>query len=144
MNDVSLAPRIDPVATACPQRRFGKHRIPEHFRRETSQAMWCSTTCPGSVRNAAYTPVDPTTRPRNPESVAWSDSVGALLRIGAPTFRLTGSKLASSAGTPCALRHAAVRRPATEDISFGHWAGQLGDGRAITLAELIWLQWRAV
>ncbi len=92
------------------------------------------TNVPRAVRNASYTRVDPTPVPA-PRLLAWSDSAGNMLGIARPaSFTgpvaeiLAGSRVLSGM-QPYAARYGGHQ--------FGHWAGQLGDGRAITLGELI-------
>ena len=89
---------------------------------------------PRAVRNASYTRVTPTPV-RAPQLLAWSDAVGEMLGIAAPDS-LTGPVAQVLAGSrvlagmaPYAARYGGHQ--------FGHWAGQLGDGRAITLAEVM-------
>ena len=89
---------------------------------------------PRQVRNACYTRVAPTPV-RAPRLLAWSDAVGELLGIAAPTS-VDGSVAQVLAGSrvlngmePYAARYGGHQ--------FGNWAGQLGDGRAITLTEMI-------
>ena len=86
-----------------------------------------------AVSNAAFSFVTPTpvTAPR---LLAWSDSLAATLGLAAPRTAddpavqiLAGNRLASGM-RPYAARYGGHQ--------FGHWAGQLGDGRAITLGEL--------
>ncbi|MEO7725620.1 MAG: protein adenylyltransferase SelO [Burkholderiales bacterium] len=92
------------------------------------------TNVPRAVRNASYTRVDPTPVPA-PRLLAWSDSVGEMLGIARPAS-LTGPVAEVLAGSrvlpgmqPYAARYGGHQ--------FGHWAGQLGDGRAITLGEVV-------
>ncbi|MCY7389186.1 MAG: YdiU family protein [Burkholderiales bacterium] len=89
---------------------------------------------PRQVRNASYTRVTPSAV-RAPQILAWSDAVGELLGIAAPDSHtgpvadvLGGSRVLPGMA-PYAARYGGHQ--------FGHWAGQLGDGRAITLAEVI-------
>jgi len=89
---------------------------------------------PRQVRNASYTRVDPTPVAA-PRLLAWSDGVGKLLGIARPATPdgpaaqvLAGSRVLPGM-QPYAARYGGHQ--------FGHWAGQLGDGRAITLAETI-------
>jgi len=86
---------------------------------------------PRQVANACYTRVDPTPVAA-PGLLAWSDAMGELLGLARPGAEaldvLAGNRLLS-AMQPYAARYGGHQ--------FGHWAGQLGDGRAITLAELI-------
>ena len=68
-----------------------------------------------------------------PRLLAWSDALGAELALAAPSpgsaalAVLAGNALAPGM-QPYAARYGGHQ--------FGHWAGQLGDGRAITLGEL--------
>ena len=86
------------------------------------------------VRDACYTRVAPTPV-RSPQLLAWADPVGELLGIAGPDSS-TGPVAEVLAGNrvlpgmqPYAARYGGHQ--------FGHWAGQLGDGRAITLAEVV-------
>lgn len=88
---------------------------------------------PRQVRNASYSLVTPTPVCA-PRILAWSVPVGALLGIAAPdSFSgpvadvLGGSRVLAGMA-PYAARYGGHQ--------FGHWAGQLGDGRAITLTEM--------
>src|SRR3954469_275863 len=82
------------------------------------------------VAAAAYSRVAPTTVSA-PRLLAWSDDCAALLGLSRPTDAtveiLAGNRLAPTM-RPYAARYGGHQ--------FGHWAGQLGDGRAITLGEL--------
>jgi uncharacterized protein YdiU (UPF0061 family) len=89
---------------------------------------------PRPVRNACYTFVNPTPV-RAPRLLAWSDAVGEMLGVSRPESP-TGAAVEALGGNrvlpgmqPYAARYGGHQ--------FGHWAGQLGDGRAITLGELI-------
>jgi len=85
------------------------------------------------VSNAAFTHVQPTAVAA-PSLLAWSGAMGELLGIERPAATgpdvevLAGNRLAPGM-QPYAARYGGHQ--------FGHWAGQLGDGRAITLAERI-------
>ncbi len=87
---------------------------------------------PRQVHNAAYTRVDPTPVAA-PKLLAWSDDLAARLGIEKPGTDntmvevLAGNRLLPGM-QPYAARYGGHQ--------FGHWAGQLGDGRAITLGEL--------
>ena len=92
------------------------------------------TTCRAQVRNACYTRVEPTPVPA-PQLLAWSDEVGELLGIARPDSPagpvaevLAGNRVLPGM-QPYAARYGGHQ--------FGHWAGQLGDGRAITLGEVV-------
>src|SRR5436190_3276673 len=85
---------------------------------------------PRQVRNASYTRVAPTPVSA-PRLLAWSDALGGYLRISRPSPEaievLAGNKVLPGM-QPYAARYGGHQ--------FGHWAGQLGDGRAITLGEM--------
>ena len=83
------------------------------------------------VRQASYTPVTPTPVAA-PKLLAWSDALGrqlGLARPGPQAVEVLGGNRVLPGMQPYAARYGGHQ--------FGHWAGQLGDGRAITLAELI-------
>ena len=89
---------------------------------------------PRPVRRALYSAVPPTPV-RSPQLLAWSDDVAALLGLAAPDPAdnvlaeiLAGSRVLEGMA-PYAARYGGHQ--------FGNWAGQLGDGRAITLGEVI-------
>jgi uncharacterized protein YdiU (UPF0061 family) len=91
------------------------------------------TNVPRAVRNACYTRVDPAPV-EAPRLLGWADAVGDLLGIARPDSP-TGAAAQVLAGNrvlpgmqPYSARYGGHQ--------FGHWAGQLGDGRAITLAEV--------
>ena len=86
---------------------------------------------PRQVSNACYTRVDPTPVAA-PRLLAWSDVLGEFLGLSRPSAQavevLAGNRMLPGM-QPYAARYGGHQ--------FGHWAGQLGDGRAITLAEII-------
>src|SRR5204863_2946497 len=86
---------------------------------------------PRQVTNACYTRIAPTPVAA-PKLLAWSDSLGEFLGLSRPSAAavevLAGSRVLAGM-QPYAARYGGHQ--------FGHWAGQLGDGRAITLAEII-------
>jgi uncharacterized protein YdiU (UPF0061 family) len=86
---------------------------------------------PRQVANACYTRVEPTPV-ANPRLLAWSDAMGELLGLSRPSGEavevLAGNRVLPGM-EPYAARYGGHQ--------FGHWAGQLGDGRAITLAEIL-------
>ncbi len=93
-----------------------------------------TTNMPRAVRNASYTRVEPTAVPA-PRLLGWSAAVGATLGIARPATPtgeavevLTGNRVLPGM-QPYAARYGGHQ--------FGHWAGQLGDVRAITLAEVV-------
>jgi uncharacterized protein YdiU (UPF0061 family) len=87
---------------------------------------------PRPVHNACYTRVDPTPV-ASPRLLAWSDSLGELLGISRPepeglVAEVLGGNRVLPGMQPYAARYGGHQ--------FGTWAGQLGDGRAITLGEV--------
>ena len=89
---------------------------------------------PRQVQNACYTRVEPTAVAA-PRLLAWSDATGELLGIDRPAAAdtLAAEVLGGNRLLPGMLPYAARYG----GHQFGHWAGQLGDGRAITLGEVI-------
>ena len=89
---------------------------------------------PRAVRNACYTRTDPTPV-RAPQLLAWAELVGQLLGISrpespiGPTAEMLGGNCVIPGMQPYAARYGGHQ--------FGYWAGQLGDGRAITLGEIL-------
>ena len=87
---------------------------------------------PRQVSHAAYSAVRPTPVAA-PRLLAWSDELALQLGIARPAT--TGAAVDILAGNALApgMRPYAARYGGHQ---FGHWAGQLGDGRAISLGEL--------
>jgi protein adenylyltransferase len=87
------------------------------------------TNVPRPVSNACYTRVQPTPVAK-PRLLAWSDELGDFLGIERPASPdvFAGNRILPGM-QPYAARYGGHQ--------FGHWAGQLGDGRAITLGEII-------
>ncbi len=84
------------------------------------------------VLGAAWSPVDPTPVPE-PRLVAVADEVADLLGLD-PAVARSPDLVDAWAGN----RRLSGSRPYAANYGghqFGHWAGQLGDGRAITLGE---------
>ncbi|MBC6605433.1 YdiU family protein [Hymenobacter sp. BT188] len=87
---------------------------------------------PRQVPGYHYSRIEPTPV-RDPHLLAWSDDLGGFLGIARPDERgpavdaLAGNLITDSM-KPFAARYGGHQ--------FGHWAGQLGDGRAISLGEL--------
>lgn len=88
---------------------------------------------PRQVPEAAYTFVAPTPVAA-PRLLAWSDDLAERLGLARPSA--VGAAVDILAGNALApgMRPYAARYGGHQ---FGNWAGQLGDGRAITLGELI-------
>jgi uncharacterized protein YdiU (UPF0061 family) len=89
---------------------------------------------PRQVQNACYTRVEPTPASA-PRLLAWSEEAGELLGLARPSTAdgLAAEVLAGNRVLP-GMQPYAARYGGHQ---FGHWAGQLGDGRAITLGEVI-------
>ncbi len=89
---------------------------------------------PRAVRNACYTRVDPTPV-HAPRLLGWADAVGAMLGVARPdspagaVAEVLGGNRVLPGMQPYAARYGGHQ--------FGRWAGQLGDGRAITLSEVV-------
>ena len=89
---------------------------------------------PRPVRNACYSVVKPTPVAA-PRLLAWADAVGDLLGIARPdavdgaAVEVLGGNRILPGMRPYAARYGGHQ--------FGNWAGQLGDGRAMTLVEVI-------
>jgi uncharacterized protein YdiU (UPF0061 family) len=85
---------------------------------------------PRQVSGASYTRVQPTPVAA-PRLLAWSEDLGSQLGLQ-PTREmvevLAGNRVLAGM-QPYAARYGGHQ--------FGHWAGQLGDGRAITLGEVV-------
>src|SRR3954469_3385049 len=85
---------------------------------------------PRQVSNACYTRVEPTPVAA-PRLLGWSGVLGdylGLSRPGTQAVEVLGGNRVLPGMQPYAARYGGHQ--------FGHWAGQLGDGRAITLAEM--------
>ncbi|HEY5636496.1 MAG TPA: YdiU family protein [Burkholderiales bacterium] len=86
---------------------------------------------PRQVANASYTRVAPTPV-KAPRLLAWSAQMGEVLGLATPpatglAAEVLGGNRVLEGMQPYAARYGGHQ--------FGNWAGQLGDGRAITLAE---------
>jgi serine/tyrosine/threonine adenylyltransferase len=83
------------------------------------------------VPNASYTRVDPTPVAA-PKLLGWSHALGEYLGVEKPESQAAIEALAGNRVLP-GMKPYAARYGGHQ---FGHWAGQLGDGRAITLGEI--------
>ncbi|KAL2238649.1 uncharacterized protein LOC105163539 [Sesamum indicum] len=90
---------------------------------------------PREVMHACYTKVTPSAEVDNPQLVAWSDSVADLLDLDPQEFQRPDFPLLFSGASP--LVGAMPYAQCYGGHQFGMWAGQLGDGRAITLGEVL-------
>jgi uncharacterized protein YdiU (UPF0061 family) len=85
---------------------------------------------PRQVSGASYTRVQPTPVVA-PRLLAWSEDLGERLGLdpGAEMVEVLAGNRVLPGMQPYAARYGGHQ--------FGHWAGQLGDGRAITLGEVV-------
>ncbi|KAL2470498.1 hypothetical protein Adt_38634 [Abeliophyllum distichum] len=90
---------------------------------------------PRQVLHACYSKVSPSAEVENPQLVAWSDSVSDLLDLDPKEFTRPDFPLIFSGASP--LVGAMPYAQCYGGHQFGMWAGQLGDGRAITLGEVL-------
>lgn len=112
---------MKPITTVPFQNRFI-----EAFPGDTSGDLRPRQT-PGVLYSKAIpTPVE------KPALVAWSEEMGATLGLLRPASEEETAVLAGNLVTPSMYPYAACYA----GHQFGNWAGQLGDGRAITLGEL--------
>jgi serine/tyrosine/threonine adenylyltransferase len=88
---------------------------------------------PRQVRNACYTWVEPTPV-SSPRLLAWSDDLGEQLGILRPAS--TSREAVEALAGNRLLRGMRPFATCYGGHQFGQWAGQLGDGRAISLAEI--------
>lgn len=94
--------------------------ISETYQRQVSNALW-------SI--AQPTPV------KNPQILAYSPEVASML--GFTTADMQNTALIQTLGGNGALAGMMTYATRYGGHQFGHWAGQLGDGRAILLGELM-------
>ncbi|KAJ8770830.1 hypothetical protein K2173_021745 [Erythroxylum novogranatense] len=90
---------------------------------------------PRQVLHACYTEVSPSAEVENPQLVAWSESVAELLDLDPKEFERPDFPLFFSGASP--LVGGLPYAQCYGGHQFGTWAGQLGDGRAITLGEIL-------
>ncbi|XP_062228816.1 uncharacterized protein LOC133926763 [Phragmites australis] len=94
-----------------------------------------SDAMPREVLHACYTKVSPSAKVDNPKLVAWSDSVADLLDLDHNEFERPDFPQFFSGATP--LVGSFPYAQCYGGHQFGVWAGQLGDGRAIILGEVV-------
>ncbi|MEN9509128.1 MAG: hypothetical protein RLZZ621_1691 [Gemmatimonadota bacterium] len=117
-----------PVTTRLPQLPFDNRFVrelpgdaePRNFRRQ--------------VRDAAWSAVMPTPV-RAPRLVAWAEEVGAL--VGFSAADASDPEFAAVFGGNALIPGMSPYAACYGGHQFGNWAGQLGDGRAITLGEVV-------
>lgn len=85
------------------------------------------------VLNACYSFVSPT-KVSSPKLIAWSDQLAESLGVSSPLSD-ENEKIASVLSGNSLLPGMRPYAACYGGHQFGHWAGQLGDGRAITLGE---------
>ncbi|KGN66443.1 uncharacterized protein LOC101218327 [Cucumis sativus] len=90
---------------------------------------------PREVLHACYSKVLPSVEVQSPQLVAWSESVADLLDLDPQEFERPDFPLLFSGASP--LVGASPYAQCYGGHQFGMWAGQLGDGRAITLGEIL-------
>lgn len=90
------------------------------------------------VLNACYSFVSPT-KVSSPKLIAWSDQLAESLGVCSPLLD-ENEKMASVLSGNSLLSGMRPYSACYGGHQFGHWAGQLGDGRAITLGEFKDLQ----
>ncbi|KAL2557167.1 hypothetical protein Fot_01906 [Forsythia ovata] len=90
---------------------------------------------PREVLHACYTRVSPSIEVENPQLVAWSHSVAELLDLDSKEFERPDFPVIFSGALP--LVRAMPYAQCYGGHQFGMWAGQLGDGRAISLGEVL-------
>lgn len=101
-------------------RELPQDPITETYQRQVSNALW-STAQP--------TPV------KNPQLLAYSPEVASMLGLTAEDMQ--DRELIQTLGGNGALAGMTTYTTRYGGHQFGHWAGQLGDGRAILLGELM-------
>src|SRR6185503_246240 len=120
-----VAARRSPAAIDLAEARFENSFVRE------LPADPVNVNVPRQVTGAAYTRVEPTPV-KAPKLLAWSDDLAAYLGLSRPsaqTVEVLGGNRVLAGMEPFSARYGGHQ--------FGHWAGQLGDGRAITLAEIV-------
>ncbi|MES2463094.1 MAG: protein adenylyltransferase SelO family protein, partial [Armatimonadota bacterium] len=87
---------------------------------------------PRQVPGYCYSRVAPTPV-RDPHLLAWSDDLGRFLGIDRPSERGPAVDILAGNAVVPSMKPFAARYGGHQ---FGNWAGQLGDGRAISLGEV--------
>ncbi|KAL6976720.1 hypothetical protein U1Q18_025506 [Sarracenia purpurea var. burkii] len=90
---------------------------------------------PRQVLHACYTKVSPSAEVENPQLIAWSESVADLIDLDPKEFERSDFPLFFSGAS--SLVGVVPYAQCYGGHQFGTWAGQLGDGRAITLGEVL-------
>ncbi|CAH1429425.1 unnamed protein product [Lactuca virosa] len=87
------------------------------------------------VLHACYSRVSPSAEVENPQLVAWSNSVAEILDLDPKEFERSDFPFIFSGASP--LKGGLPYAQCYGGHQFRVWAGQLGDGRAVTLGELL-------
>ncbi|KAI3688234.1 hypothetical protein L1987_81945 [Smallanthus sonchifolius] len=90
---------------------------------------------PRQVFHACYSKVSSSVQVKNPQLVAWSESVAQILDLDSKEFERPDFTLIFSGAS--ALAGGLSYAQCYGGHQFGRWAGQLGDGRAITVGEVV-------
>ncbi|MFQ3344358.1 MAG: hypothetical protein ACI9EM_000890 [Candidatus Thalassarchaeaceae archaeon] len=83
---------------------------------------------PRKVFNACWSKTTPSIVP-SPEMIIWSDEMASILKIDEKESKILSGNVLCSGMKPYSQCYGGHQ--------FGSWAGQLGDGRAITLGEVM-------
>ncbi|KAG2611025.1 protein adenylyltransferase SelO-like [Panicum virgatum] len=123
-------------APPAPSRRLALEELPwDHsFVRELPGDPR-SDTIPREVLHSCYSRVSPSAKVDGPKLVASSDAVADLLDLDHREFERPDFPQYFSGATP--LVRSLPYAQCYGGHQFGVWAGQLGDGRAITLGEVV-------
>jgi uncharacterized protein YdiU (UPF0061 family) len=87
---------------------------------------------PRQVPGVCYSRVGPTAV-RDPHLLAWSDDMGDFLGLSRPDERGAAVNILAGNSVTPTMKPFAARYGGHQ---FGNWAGQLGDGRALSLGEI--------
>ncbi|KAK1605911.1 hypothetical protein QYE76_029584 [Lolium multiflorum] len=121
-------------AAARPRRALEELAWDETFVRELPADPRSDNT-PRQVLHACYTKVSPNAPVDGPKLVAWSPAVADLLDLDHKEFERPDFPDFFSGAIP--LAGSVPYAQCYGGHQFGSWAGQLGDGRAITLGEVL-------
>ena len=112
-----------------------KHLADISWSQRFSQSFPCDPDARNTIRQvlgALYSKTQPTPV-KNPQLLLWSDDLAQKLGLArpdpsSPSLQILGGNHIPQGMLPFATRYGGHQ--------FGHWAGQLGDGRAISLGEV--------
>lgn len=115
-----------PTATPLAEARFD-HHFARHLPGESGPPRLSRQVLEACWSDAPPTPV------AQPSLLAWSDVLAETLGLAAPADAQTVADILAGNRQPPGMRPVAACYGGHQ---FGHWAGQLGDGRAILLGDL--------